>query len=137
MFHVTLSNEVQCIQRAVIIGLKLGMVLYWEQPLMIMLKIRRKMGRGTVGKKEKSMYESLRNKDQPRSFPEQTKPVQLLTQLNYQLNYPCTCYLLSYYISCFVWYIPKPHSMFGFEFSWFANHLFGVCTIHFYELLYL
>lgn len=63
MFHVTLSNEVQCIQRAVIIGLKLGMVLYWEQPLMIMLKIRRKMGRGTVGKKEKSMYESLRNKD--------------------------------------------------------------------------
>lgn len=61
MIHVTLSNEVLCIQRAIIMG-KLGMVLYWEQPLMRMLKIRRKMGLGTVGKKEKSMHESLRNK---------------------------------------------------------------------------
>lgn len=56
MIHVTLSNEVLCIQRASIMG-KLEMVLYWEQPLMRMLKIRRKMGLGTVGKKEKSMHE--------------------------------------------------------------------------------
>lgn len=61
MIHVTLSNEVLCIQRAMIMG-KLGMVLHREQPLMRMLKMRRKMGLGTISKMEKSMHENIRNK---------------------------------------------------------------------------